>query len=124
MKNGFPYRNLFFFLFFICSCFFEMQSQIKEKDGTTYTLKSYPNPFKEEVEISIKNDNATDQKIRLEIFDLVGRKIKEWNLNVVKDSSIKWNGMSSDGKQISPGIYVLRLQSGSETISSKLVKRN
>lgn len=124
MKNGFPYRKLFFFLFFVCSCFFQLQSQSKEKDRTTYTLKSYPNPFKDEVEISIKNDNATDQKIRLEIFDLVGRKIKEWNLNVEKDSSIKWNGMSSDGKQISPGIYVLRLQSGSETISSKLVKRN
>lgn len=124
MKNGFPYRKLFFFLFFVCSCFFQLQSQSKEKDGTTYTLKSYPNPFKEEVEISIKNENSNNQKIKLEIFDLVGRKIKEWNLNVEKDTSIRWNGMSSDGKLISSGIYVLRLQNGNETISSKLVKRN
>jgi hypothetical protein len=83
-----------------------------------YVLEqNYPNPFNEETVISIfipEGDNSypgLTKNIRLEIFDLRGRRLKEWSIPLEgkENVAIQWRGDDHDGNSLPSGIYFCRL---------------
>ncbi|MBN2071172.1 MAG: T9SS type A sorting domain-containing protein [Candidatus Krumholzibacteriota bacterium] len=99
---------------------------IKEHDTTgtpevPCLFQNYPNPFNPATTIMYYiPENCT---VRLEIFDVAGRRIAEL-INVYKDKgqySKEWNGKDQNGNPVSSGIYFYRLKAGKETISKKMV---
>ena len=71
--------------------------------------QNYPNPFNPETTIGFSLPSRTN--VKLEIFDVLGRKVATLADNV-RDAgrySIHWDGKSSAGVSIPSGIYFYRL---------------
>jgi flagellar hook assembly protein FlgD len=62
--------------------------------------------------------------IKLEIYDLLGRKVR--TLTKVQFSAgsheIEWNGLDDNGKSVGSGIYIFVLSDGALSISKKMIK--
>ncbi len=73
----------------------------------------YPNPFKHQTTISIKNTSA--QPVRLEVFDTLGRKVSTvWDNWLAQGShDFSWPDDHSN-KNLPAGIYFIRLQTLSD----------
>lgn len=74
--------------------------------------QNYPNPFNPETRISFQLPEAN--QVRLEVFDVLGRKIRvliDQNLTAgVYD--VRWDGKDQYGLVMASGVYVYRLQAG------------
>ncbi len=86
------------------------------------TLKGiYPNPFNPEttVSFSIKQDS----KVFLDIYNLLGQKVKTLVSTNLKagNHSYKWNGKDDAGRSVGSGIYFCRMNTGSYSATSKMV---
>ncbi|MCE7040022.1 T9SS type A sorting domain-containing protein [Dyadobacter sp. CY312] len=77
---------------------------------------AYPNPFVNEVSISVKNQN--DQKAEIQFIDSKGSVVFDRNV-IVTDNKIDLTDLN-----IPAGAYVIRITSGSETVNIKAVKGN
>lgn len=86
-----------------------------------FTLSAYPNPFNPSTTIAYSIPNTA--KIKIEIFDLLGRRI--WFSNEGEKFAgtykIIWNGANSFDNAISSGIYLVRLQANQSFKSIKLL---
>lgn len=83
-----------------------------------------PNPFEGSLQIHINHALAaqTDQ-ITITVFNLVGEKIRE----IIKASTgfaetIVWDGRNSAGRQTTPGVYVILVQTDVRTQQLKVLK--
>ncbi len=87
------------------------------KEVADNSLQVYPNPFSEEVNISFKLD--AENHIKIEIFNLSGKRI-----TVIYDNKIKAGDhrLSFSTSDLSMGIYYCRLTNGIEVVTKKLVK--
>lgn len=86
--------------------------------------QNYPNPFNPTT--TIKYQLAQNSKVTLEIYDMLGQRIKTL-VNDVQDAgyySVSWDGSNNFGQQVSSGIYIYRLQAGSfvKTLKMNLLK--
>lgn len=72
--------------------------------------QNYPNPFNPTTTINyeLKNDNYKGAK--LIIFDVLGRKVKEFGLEKAK-GTVVWNGTDLNNSLVSSGIYFYKLES-------------
>lgn len=88
------------------------------------SLKLYPNPF--DVELSIEFDCESPEKVsEISIYNLNGSEICRFETkNLIKGKNIlKWNGITSNGKNIQAGIYLLKFKSDKENITLRVVKK-
>ena len=75
--------------------------------------QNYPNPFNPETRIQY--EVPTNTAVRLEVFNLLGRKVR----TLVNEGqaagvySVTWNGTTDAGTSVATGVYVYRLQAGS-----------
>jgi hypothetical protein len=85
---------------------------------TQITLEqNYPNPFNPSTVIRYQLDS--NQLVRLEVFDVTGRKVA-----VLVDGVRKSAGshrVSFDGSGLSSGVYFYRLEAGGQTITHKML---
>ncbi|MHB2149696.1 S8 family serine peptidase [Calditrichota bacterium LG25] len=95
---------------------------VKESIPETFTLKSaYPNPFNPAV--TILYGLPEKQAVRLEIFDLTGRRV----VILVQEEqeagwhSAIWNGKNSHGSAVGSGTYIFRISAGQKVVSRKIV---
>jgi flagellar hook assembly protein FlgD len=60
---------------------------------------------------------ARDQRASLEIYNVLGQKVKTLvNGNLAAGNhSVKWDGCDQNGRKVSSGIYVYRLAAGENT---------
>ncbi len=67
----------------------------------------------------------TRETASLEIFDVLGRRIRRWIWSDLGAGThtVDWNGLSERGAAITPGIVLCRLRAGSESRTRKLVVR-
>jgi hypothetical protein len=78
-----------------------------------YSLyRNYPNPFNPETEISY--DMPESGHIRIDVYDLIGRKVRTL---VDQESSagsyrIIWNGQDDSGRTVGSGTYIYIMRSG------------
>lgn len=83
-----------------------------------FELKIFPNPFNPKTIINYQL--LTKSEGRLVIFDILGKKVKEFALENTKGYVI-WNGTNEFGKVVSSGVYFVRLQSQNGFKTSKVL---
>jgi subtilisin family serine protease len=99
--------------------------ELLEGVTTYYLSQNFSNPFnpvKESTTILYSLVKPSDD-VRLAVFDLLGREVKELYSGSSEDGehAIRWNGKDNLGKLVSSGIYIYRLEVDGQTHSRKLV---
>jgi len=81
---------------------------------------NYPNPFASQTTITYHVPELTD--VRVTVYDLLGR-----HISTLVDAphtpghhEIRWNGHSSAGQPLSSGVYILRVQTDTETFTRRM----
>jgi len=84
-------------------------------------IKIYPNPFNDKTTISI-NINS-DERNKLEIYDIKGKLIRTFINKTLQTGVHKfiWNGKDLNGREVKPGTYFIRLKTGSQIQTEKVV---
>jgi len=82
----------------------------EEKEALTSPLSVTPNPSKGEVVISFVLPK--EEKIKLEVFNVAGQKIRTLLKGVFEEGphTVVWDGKDEEGKQLKGGVYFLRLE--------------
>ena len=92
---------------------------------TKFSLsQNYPNPFNPSTSIKINIPYFADGiKATVDIFDVLGRKVKNILNRNVKSGEIvlSWQGINESGSKVSSGIYFYRLQAGDFVSSRKMI---
>ena len=89
---------------------------------TVYGLsQNYPNPFNPTTTIEFALPVASE--VSLEIYNLLGQKVRTLVNGYVPAGYINtsWDGMDQNGKEISSGTYIYRLQTADQSFSKKMV---
>ena len=86
------------------------------------TIKCYPNPFKKYNYIEFLV--IEKQKIEITIFDISGQQIISLTNKIYSPSQYKimWNGTDKNRKEVKPGTYLIRLKTGSQITTERVVK--
>ena len=79
-------------------------------------ISIYPNPFKENILISLSVGNFAN----FTIIDLSGRTVKSFSTSA---KAISWDGKNDNGKNLPAGIYFCIIQNKGEFITKKIIKR-
>lgn len=93
---------------------FNYKTGVSEKQGIVkgfYLAQNYPNPFNPETEIHYQLPGIGI--VQLEIYDLVGRKIRTLVHQAIQFPGVHrifWNGLDDSGKQVPGGVYMYRIQ--------------
>ncbi len=87
--------------------------------------QNFPNPFNPVTYIRfyLPQNNLGYQNVRLEIFDLLGKKVRTLLTGKYLPGSydLQWNAKDDAGKPVPSGIYIYRLRSNSTNIIKKMV---
>jgi hypothetical protein len=89
---------------------------------SNYELGSnFPNPFNPVTTISYQLPAVSD--VQMIIFDISGRKIRQWSYQgqAAGTYKIKWNGKDSSGNLVPSGVYIYRLIADDFVNSKKMV---
>ncbi len=90
--------------------------------AAAYRLEqNYPNPFNPVT--NIEYFVPTEGKVRLEIYNLLGQKVRTL-VNEVRGTgshTAVWNATDETGASVASGVYIYRLQIGSATLTKKMV---
>jgi subtilisin-like proprotein convertase family protein len=82
--------------------------------------KIYPNPFNSQ--ISIEYGLPTAAEVSLFIYDIQGRLVKTIPCGALAPGyhNIIWDATNDDNRQVSSGVYLLRVAAGEERITRKI----
>jgi hypothetical protein len=82
--------------------------------------QNYPNPFNPSTAIRFSM-NKTGQ-VRLEIFNVLGQKVRTLidNLYPAGSHSVIWDAADDDGRKVSSGVYLYRLENGEESFTRRM----
>lgn len=87
-------------------------------------FKNYPNPFNPSTTISFNvPSSAVNQKISLEIFDLLGRNITTlYSGNAQAGlNKIQWMGQNNAGNLVNSGIYIVRFKTSEAVLTQRIL---
>jgi Secretion system C-terminal sorting domain len=84
-------------------------------DNYCVEVKAFPNPFQQSTNITIQSNCNSKSTIYIE--DALGRSIATYRLDNRAEQSIEFNG-----RQLSPGVYIIKVQSGNAIVTKKLMK--
>ncbi|HLN72554.1 MAG TPA: leucine-rich repeat protein [Prolixibacteraceae bacterium] len=71
-------------------------------------FKCFPNPFSHAMTIEIAN--PSHKEVSIEIYRINGQKVRSLlNAQKVAKISLGWNGEDENGKEVMPGVYLLRV---------------
>ncbi len=83
----------------------------------------YPNPFNSTLTLAFSIERA--EGTTLSIFDIRGREILQFSEEnhhfSPGENLIHWTGSTADGRLTESGIYIIRLKSGGQSLTSKVV---
>ena len=85
----------------------------------TYFIKTYPNPFNNQV--TIEFFSLHDPLNKAVFYDILGRKIKEIDFKGMVQAKFNWDGTTDDGHLVGSGFYVLKLITEKREVISKLI---
>jgi len=83
--------------------------------------QNYPNPFNPSTTISYSLPRKTH--VRLEIYNILGRRIKTLvdGLESPSEHSVVWDGSGPDGNPVASGVYFYRLTAGEVSESKTMI---
>jgi hypothetical protein len=89
--------------------------------GVLQLLRNYPNPFRPSTTIEFQLAAGADVSVR--IYDLAGALVRDLlNQNVPAGRhQVSWDGTDRNHLRVPSGLYFLRVVSGGEALSSRLV---
>jgi hypothetical protein len=72
---------------------------------------NYPNPFKDNTAFTFQHNYPTDINVRIKIYTVAGRLIKEIQQNNISDKFVvvNWSGKDEDGETLGNGVYIYKL---------------
>jgi hypothetical protein len=84
-------------------------------------LKAYPDPFRDQIEISILLSQKTD--FRLEISNMQGRLIRSFSSQAEAGAAKKiiWDGKDNNGNHVPPGVYLGHMIARDQSYFVKLI---
>lgn len=95
----------------------------EEDESLSLALTSFPNPFVAGVVIDFSLPQS--KAVSIVVYDHLGNRVK----SIVQENrsagkhKIKWDGTDENGRQVTPGVYVVRMEAGADSKSYKLLKR-
>lgn len=118
-------RILFLFLLnvhFIFICETQSQYGFEPKDIDGNILYTFPSTFSNQLHIALRIPD--NQKVKLEIFDDSGKKVKTLLNSKFKDqySHIVWDGKRRKGKLVPNGLYFIKLSYAGSQYSRNITK--
>lgn len=81
---------------------------------TALQLSCYPNPFHSSLTIDTKNTAG-----KITVYNIKGQAVR--HLEAVKDTNLSWDGKDNADKSLPSGIYYIRLVSGAQNITKRVV---
>ncbi len=94
----------------------------KTNFAQNFTLsQNYPNPFNPETTIEFYLPHSA--KVRLEIFNVLGQKIRAViaGRKVAGHHHVKWDGRDETGREVASGVYIYRLKAQDQVFSRKML---
>ncbi len=90
-----------------------------QKENLSFTV--YPNPFNSETMIIYNVER--EEKIKIEIFNILGRKVVNLVSKYHQPGKYRaiWSGRTNDGEKVSSGVYIVRISSGNIQKNLKLI---
>lgn len=84
-------------------------------------FQNYPNPFNPETTIEFYLPHAAG--VQLEIFNLLGQKVRTLaaERKIAGLHQVQWDGRDEAGREVSGGVYFLRLQAGNSVQTRKML---
>ena len=96
------------------------------ENPTSFKLsQNYPNPFNPSTMIEYNVEHSG--LVSLKVYDIMGRLVRTLIDGEFKSAGnadgyrSQWNGVDDKGQQVSAGLYIYRLESGSMAISNKMI---
>jgi hypothetical protein len=85
-----------------------------------FKLSIAPNPFRYSVSVAVETGEGSPT---VEVYDVKGRRVAAPELRRIADGRYDavWSGEDSSGRRCSPGIYFVRVASGTEDHDHKLI---
>ena len=81
-------------------------------------LSVSPNPFNPSVEFRLPG-GLGDESV-LEIYDISGRKVRDFSAACFAGDAVIWDGTDDNGKGLPSGVYFARLKYGGGVFSAKV----
>ncbi|MGE0021315.1 MAG: FlgD immunoglobulin-like domain containing protein, partial [Draconibacterium sp.] len=94
--------------------------EIAGLEGTT--VRCYPNPFSESVTIEI--NLSTEAEVEVEVLNQLGQVVSELIPNQRRAAGLHqlvWNGRNTQGQQVTPGMYHLRVSMNESVLHRKVI---
>jgi hypothetical protein len=97
-------------------------SNSAEETNNSFDLKSYPNPFTSSTEINYELSKSAS--VHVNVYDKLGNKVR----SLVQESqvsgvhSVVWDGNHQNGRQATPGLYVIRIETALKSTAVKVIK--
>jgi photosystem II stability/assembly factor-like uncharacterized protein len=85
------------------------------------SMNGYPNPFNSEI---ILRYNANwSERITIEIYDIMGRKVKTLINQIVESgpNTVRWDGTNDNDQTCPSGVYFARLKAGGSSTTTKML---
>ncbi|MEA1971983.1 MAG: T9SS type A sorting domain-containing protein [Candidatus Cloacimonadota bacterium] len=82
-------------------------------------IGNYPNPFNPTTTIRFSVENP--QNTTLEIFNIMGQKVRSFEINQKGEQEVVWNGKDNAGKKVSSGVYFINLNSSTSNDVQKVL---
>jgi hypothetical protein len=85
------------------------------------SLNIYPNPFSSAANLSLKGIKATET-VSVSIYNVKGQMIRQVSVNGSGEFVWNWDGRDQSRIPVSPGVYLVKVSSGQNRTSAKLMK--
>lgn len=98
-----------------------LPTNIKTTEKLIEGISTYPNPFNDKV--SITYDLLSTQYTKLTITNNIGQELATLSSGIegAGKHSYEWDGKSTNGSSVAPGIYIYKLQIGSNLYTGKII---
>jgi hypothetical protein len=101
---------------------------VDENKGEIRTpmLSVYPNPFHSQTSIRWQpgKNGASNMNAGIGIYDITGRKIRTFSIPASAGfdlACVNWDGTDMSGARVAAGVYFVRLETGSENLTEKVL---
>jgi endonuclease I len=82
----------------------------------------YPNPFAAGTTLVLDSKAATNASVA--VFNIRGQKVANWNAQLSSgQAEITWNGKDAVGSNTPAGIYILRVDTGKDSVEARVLKK-
>ncbi len=84
-----------------------------------------PDPFSDRILFTLAGFTKSNNPVNICVYDIGGRIIKKWTIPAISGSctlKLTWDGTNDVGQMVPAGIYFIRAESGTSSITEKIIK--